>query len=543
MDILMPLALMLPLLLVVTVLHSGSSRWLIIAPLPALYVSLMAPVGSTAELGWLMLGTQLTMDATGQYFLMFSSIVWFGVSLYFRLSPVRPDLRRSFAAWFLLAMAGNMSLILAADVLTFYFGFTLMGLSAYGMLLGCRGQRARAAARLYLAMTLIGEVALFAGMVILVGQGGAVTFAELAVTQIPDAAVALLLLGFGIKLALPCLHIWLPPVYTTAPIVAVAVLSGPMMKAGLLGMLRFVQPGSIGNDIWPSGLIILGVIGMLLGTVVGLLQKKPRAVLAYSSIAKMGLMSAIFGVAMQHPEFAPEIIAALVMFAMHHLLVKSALFIGVGVWERHGSSKWLLAGISVLALALSGIPFSGGAAAKSAFSTISVVDQTGLYTLLALAAIGAALMMARLLYLLMFSEGRQVRQVDKSERAAIAVWFMLVILAFWGPFLPWQIGIDIQAIWPVAIGLIIALLTGKMAQRYSFRLKNPAFGDPLPIAMRSARWLQNIIVSFASLFDVSFSFDRWRVDHLKPGETGLDVAGVRWLVVIVLLLVAIIASG
>ena len=84
---------------------------------------------------------------------------------------------------------------------------------------------------------------------------------------------------------------------------------------------------------------------------------------------------------------------------------------------------------------------------------------------------------------------------------------------------------------------------GKKSQIYSFRLKNPAFGDPLPIYMRSARWLQNNIANFASLFDVSFSFDRWRIDHLKPVETGLDVAGVRWFVVIMLLLVAIIASG
>ena len=346
---LLVLAPLLPLLLAPLMPLAVARRWqwiLALAALPALLLALLAPVGSAVTLPWLLLGVHLELDAVGQLFLLFSSLIWLATGVYVAFGRGADADSGSFGVYFLLAMAGNLLLIVAADMMTFYAGFALMGLSAYGLVLR-RSQRARRAGRVYLAFTLAGELALFGAMLLLFGAGGSLLFSDLATGPLPAGAIVLLLLGFGIKVALPGLHPWLPLTYTAAPVAAVAVLSGPMMKAGLLGWLRFLPPGAPGADSWGPLLMVLGGLGMLLGVAVGLLQRDPRAVLAYSSIAKMGLISVLFGAALANPAHADALLAALLLFAMHHLLVKSTLFLGLGEWQRRGSRFWVLAGLAL----------------------------------------------------------------------------------------------------------------------------------------------------------------------------------------------------
>jgi len=208
----------------------------------------------------------------------------------------------------------------------------------------------------------------------------------------------LLLLGFGVKLALPGLHWWLPGAYAMAPAAAAAVLSGPMISAGLLGWLRFLPLAVPGLADWGTVLLWVGVAGVALGVLVGIVQHCPRRVLGYSSVAKMGVITAGFGVALGQPEHGVGIVTALGLFTLHHLLVKGTLFLGVGLWERAGARPWLFGGMTLLALA--GAPLTGGAAAKvllSASLAQAGVDLAGLLP----AAVGTLLLMARMLWLLM----------------------------------------------------------------------------------------------------------------------------------------------
>ena len=214
----------------------------------------------------------------------------------------------------------------------------------------------------------------------------------------PAPALPLLLLGFGVKLALPGLHWWLPGAYAMAPAAAAAVLSGPMISAGLLGWLRFLPLAVPGLADWGTVLLWVGVAGVALGVLVGIVQHCPRRVLGYSSVAKMGVITAGFGVALGQPEHGVGIVTALGLFTLHHLLVKGTLFLGVGLWERAGARPWLFGGMTLLALA--GAPLTGGAAAKvllSASLAQAGVDLAGLLP----AAVGTLLLMARMLWLLM----------------------------------------------------------------------------------------------------------------------------------------------
>ena len=201
------------------------------------------PQGIALTIPWLLLGVHLQLDAIGQLFLLVSAFIWFVVSVFIlRIDRQQSKVASIYRVFFLTAMGGNLLLILAADMVTFYVGFALMGFSAYPLVLR-RSQLARHAGRIYLAFTLVGELALFSAMVILFNSAGSFVFSDMAQGPIPPVAMALLLFGFGIKVALPGLHSWLPMVYSTAPLITVAVLSGPMMKAGLLGWLRFIPVG------------------------------------------------------------------------------------------------------------------------------------------------------------------------------------------------------------------------------------------------------------------------------------------------------------
>ena len=301
---------------------------LILSPLVALLAAFLVPVNSSINLPWLLTGVHWQLDNISQLFLVFSSLIWLVASLYVAFDKSPLTKRSIYRTLFVLAMSGNMLLIVAADMMSFYLGFALMGLSAYGIILK-PSQRARRSARIYLSFTLVGELALFIAMLILFSSGNSLLFSEIKNHAIPDLAVALLLLGFGIKLALPGLHPWLPLTYSAAPLISVAVLSGPMMKAGLLGWIRFLPPGAENLQTWGGVLIWLGIGGVLLGSILALMQQRASAILAYSSIAKMGLASSLFGYSLAHPDQADIVISALILFAMHHLLVKSALFIGL----------------------------------------------------------------------------------------------------------------------------------------------------------------------------------------------------------------------
>ena len=226
----------------------------------------------------------------------------------------------------------------------------------------------------------------------------------------------LLIVGFGIKLALPGLHLWLPQAYAVAPAPAVAVLSGAMIKAGLLGWLRFLPPGDAALIGWGQVLMVVGVTGIFFGAIAGLLQQQPRVLLGYSSISKMGVLTAGMGAALAWPAAAPALIGALVIYAAHHALVKGALFLGLGLIERGGLRPWIWAGLGFLALALAGAPLTSGALAKSMLTTSLPDEAQYLVTLLSVAAFATTLLMARLLYLVWKQRGSKLLRHLPSHR-------------------------------------------------------------------------------------------------------------------------------
>ncbi len=426
------------------------------AAIPGLALSLVhfAGPGTTPslEISILMVGLRLGVDGPGGAFLLLASFLWLAAGIFARSYHARDPRREAFFAFFVLTMTGNLGVILAQDLVSFYLFFALMTFSAYGLVIHHRDRRAIRAGRVYLVMAIGGELALLVGVLALVSvAGGAVGFGPemeaawagllgdlggggsaavpggflSSVTASPTLVAGLLLAGFGVKAGLAPLHIWLPLAHPVAPTAASALLSGVLIKAGLLGWLR-VLPVEVSVPSVGTALLLAGAATALYGVLVGLAQDEAKAVLAYSSVSQMGYMAMGTGLLALEPRLAPVALAAVIHFALHHGVAKGALFLSVGVVDRLpraglDTPRWrrpILAGALLPVLALSGAPLTAGLLAKTELAHALVGFEStwtpALGHFLVVGAGGTALLMARFLVLL----NRRTRRPNGGHGAA-----------------------------------------------------------------------------------------------------------------------------
>jgi hydrogenase-4 component B len=441
-----------------------TSAWLAAsAAAPALMAALLAPVGTVVDLPWMVLGAQYGMDATAQTFLFFTALLWLLAAI-FGVSYLAKDDRRShFLGFFLLAMAGNFGLIVAQDMISYYTWFALMSFASYGLVIHTSQDEARTAARVYIVLVVIGEVLLFAALALLFAASGTLNFDATA----GNLAATLVFVSFGIKAGVILLHVWLPLAHPAAPIPASAVLSGAMIKAGVLGWLRFLQPVDSSVE-WGEFLIGVGLLTAFYGALIGVTQHNVKTVLAYSSISQIGLITVAVGAWLVGGRVEQAALTAVLLYAMHHALAKGSLFLGVGF---AGAGRGVLAVLLLPALALAGVPLTSGAVAKAALKTATATLPGGwpalLNWLLPLAAVGTTLLMARFLWLM----ARSPTPPKAIPHAMWGAWLMLnvgvaTVLFAWptaapavnDAFKPENLWV---ATWPVITGTIVASVAAR----------------------------------------------------------------------------------
>jgi NADH-quinone oxidoreductase subunit M len=100
-------------------------------------------------------------------------------------------------------------------------------------------------------------------------------------------------IAFAVKMPVFPFHTWQPDTYTTAPTQGTMLLSGIMLKMGTYGVIRWVLPMvPLGVDAWGHTAIVLSVIGIVYASCIAIVQKDFKRLIAYSSIAHVGLISA-----------------------------------------------------------------------------------------------------------------------------------------------------------------------------------------------------------------------------------------------------------
>lgn len=101
------------------------------------------------------------------------------------------------------------------------------------------------------------------------------------------------MLAFAIKMPIFPFHTWQPDTYTVSPTPATMLLSGIMLKMGFFGIIRWVIPiTSFAYTDWTFVLVILSIIGIVYASIIAILQKDFKRLIAYSSIAHVGLIAA-----------------------------------------------------------------------------------------------------------------------------------------------------------------------------------------------------------------------------------------------------------
>jgi formate hydrogenlyase subunit 3/multisubunit Na+/H+ antiporter MnhD subunit len=449
--------------------------WLALAPLPGLAASLLVPAGDAVVLD-ARLEMMLALDRPAAVLLGVASLLWSAAGAYAGAYLGGKPKAGQFATCWLLTLAGSLGCFIAFDLVTFYLAFALASLPAYGLVVHDGTERAWRAGRIYLVLTLAGEVALLLGFVILgLGPPGGSVAAAPAVTLLPglalrDVALAMLLAGLGLKAGLAPLHVWLPLAHPAAPMPASAVLSGAIVKAGVIGLIRFL-PLEAGLADWGTGLTALGLVTAFHAVAMGITQANPKTVLAYSTVSQMGFVAAVLGAGLAAGSTVAASAAA--VYAAHHVLAKGALFLAVGVAATTPTRRfWLvLLPATVLATGFGGMPFTGGAAAKLVAKPVlgeGVVAQAA-----TLAGAGSTLLMLHFIH-------RLAALPDAIGRTRIGLagpWLVLAVAGLVVPWLllpmagtaVWQDAVApdklIEQAWPVLLGLVLALLLRRVERR------------------------------------------------------------------------------
>ena len=437
-----------------------------LAAVPALAAAALAIGGAPFGAELPALRVALSLDQPGGLLLAAAALVWLNVSL-FALSEGRgkPTADRFAVSW-LLTMAGSLGVFIAADLLTFYLVYALVSVPAYYLVAHDEEPDSRRAGAVYLAFALLGEAVLLIAFVMLAaGEPNGATQIRDVVAALPaspwrDAALALIILGFGMKIALVPLHGWMPLTYAAAPIPAAAVLSGAGVKAGVIGLIRFL-PSSAAFPGWGEALVWLGFISAFYGVAIGVTQRDPKTMLAYSSISQMGVIAAALGMALASADQGAATNVA--FYAANHVLVKAALFLTLGAVAVLGGRARTLALIvaALLGLSLAGLPLTGGALAK-----LAVKDQFGDSAASVAAQLSAAATTALMLVFVMRLARLPAVERAAAPRGRLSSWVALAVAA---SLLPWLLYAAIgspaealepaklwDAVWPMLIGAVLA---------------------------------------------------------------------------------------
>jgi len=344
------------------------------------------------SIAWLpTLGVELVLriDGFAWLFGMLVTVIGALVVLYARyyLSPEDPAAR--FHSLLLGFMGSMLGLVLSGNLLQMVVFWELTSLFSF-LLIGYWHHRkdARRGARMAFIVTASGGLALLAGVLLIghvagsydldvvLASGDAIRSSAL---YLP--AVALVLLGALTKSAQVPFHFWLPHAMAAPTPVSAYLHSATMVKAGVFLMAR-LWPVLSGTDTWFWVVGGAGLATLLLGSYAAMFQNDLKALLAYSTISHLGLITLLLGLN------SPLAAVAAVFHMMNHATFKASLFMAVGIIDHETGTRDMrkLDGLypympstarlaMVACAAMAGVPLLNGFLSKEMFFAETVFVQ------------------------------------------------------------------------------------------------------------------------------------------------------------------------
>jgi len=234
--------------------------------------------------------------------------------------------------------ASMVVLTAAAHALTFLVAWEGMAVTAFFLVTAeDRDPETQRAGWIYLASTHSGTLCLFAAFSLMAGSGFLFTPlpAGFAASPRGTAMFLLCLCGFGMKAGIFPLHFWLPPAHAAAPSHVSSLMSGILIKMGILGLVRALALVPDPPLWWGALLVALGALSGILGVAFALAQHDLKRLLAYHSIENIGIILLGLGLgtlgrSTGRPELALLGYAGALLHVVNHSLFKGLLFLGAG---------------------------------------------------------------------------------------------------------------------------------------------------------------------------------------------------------------------
>ena len=259
---------------------------------------------------------------------------------------------RSYYALLLVLTTGMIGVFVSLDLLLFYLMWEVMLVPMYFIIGIWGGERRIYASLKFFIYTMVGSLLMLVAILYLWNQSGGTTFNYdqiLAIAQndvnvfpffgrlIPmtTALFFAFFLAFAIKVPMFPFHTWLPDAHVEAPTAGSVILAGIMLKMGTYGFLRFAMPFFPEAAMTPAiraTILALGVIGVVYGALVAMVQPDFKKLVAYSSVSHLGfVMLGIFALTLQSVQGA-------LMVMINHGISTGALFFLIGIiYERRHS--------------------------------------------------------------------------------------------------------------------------------------------------------------------------------------------------------------
>jgi hydrogenase-4 component B len=287
----------------------------------------------------------------------------------------------------LLTFGGTMGVFLSGDLITLFLFFEIMSMASYVLVIHDEKRSTIEAARTYIAVAVIGGLALLFGIFLFSYHLGTTEIAALHLAMenyqgsmgVIYLAAVFMLIGFGGKAGMFPLHIWLPNAHPVAPAPASALLSGVLTKTGIFGIIIISSIVFNQQFNWSFILLNIGIIGMITGAILALFSIDLKRTLAYSSVSQIGFI--IMGIGMQgimKDYYNSLAIQGTLLHMVNHSLIKLLLFMAAGVVVLNvhhldlnkirgfGRGKPLFTFIFLIGvLTIIGVPFFSGYVSKT----------------------------------------------------------------------------------------------------------------------------------------------------------------------------------
>jgi proton-translocating NADH-quinone oxidoreductase chain N len=221
----------------------------------------------------------------------------------------------------------------AGDLFNLWIWFEAMAISSVLLVVFYREQQGSLEAGVkYVMQSAVGSVLVLIGIALVLAETGSVDLAAIHNSARPSlallAAGGLFVVGFGVKVAIVPFHTWLPDAHTQAPSGISAMLSGIVIEAGLIALLRSLGALSGVSNSWGLLFMVFGALNMLVGNLMALRQTQVKRLLAYSSLSHIGYMVFGLGIAIAAGQAAGA--QGGLFHLLNHGLMKGLAFLAAG---------------------------------------------------------------------------------------------------------------------------------------------------------------------------------------------------------------------